>query len=49
MDRFESVSDIGKGSSDDDTHCVVHVGLPHLLLDVDRYQSVVRYWFHRFK
>ena len=41
MHRFQPIADIGKGTPDDDAHCVVHVGLTHLVLDVDGYSVVL--------
>ena len=35
MHGLEAVAHVGQGAADDDAHRVVHVGLPHFLLDVD--------------
>jgi hypothetical protein len=35
MDGFEAIARIGKSSADDDAHGVVHIGLLHLIFDVD--------------
>ena len=47
VDRLQSVTDIGQGATNNHTHGVVHIGLPHLLLDIDRGKGVgVRIVFH---
>ena len=47
MDRLQPVTDIGQRSTNNHTHGVVHIGLPHLLLDIDRGKEVgVRIVFH---
>ena len=35
VDRLEAVAHVGQGAADDDAHGVVHVGLAHLVFDVD--------------
>ena len=39
MHGLEAVAHVRQGAADDDAHRVVHVGLPHFLLDVDRRQG----------
>ena len=36
VDRLETIPDVGNGPADDDAHRIVHVGLLHLVFDVDR-------------
>ena len=36
VDRLQAVPDVGDGPADDDAHGVVHVGLLHLVFDIDR-------------
>src|SRR4030042_289594 len=36
MESLQSVPDIGDGPADNDAHRVVHVGLLHLVFDIDR-------------
>ena len=35
MNGFKTIPHIGKGSTDDDAHGIVHVGLFHLVFDID--------------
>ena len=42
VNRLQTVSNIGKSAADDHRHRVVHVGLFHLVFDVDR-QPFSRY------
>jgi hypothetical protein len=39
---LEAVADVGQSAPDDDGHCVVHVGLAHLVRDVDGRIAIVR-------
>jgi len=36
MNRLQPVSDVRERPADDDAHGVVHVGLLHLVFDIDR-------------
>jgi hypothetical protein len=36
MNGFKTIPHIGEGPTDNDAHGVVHIGLFHLIFDVDR-------------
>jgi hypothetical protein len=36
MNGFEAVSHVRQGPADDDAHGIVHIGLFHLIFDIDR-------------
>jgi hypothetical protein len=46
VDRLEAVPDVRNGTPDDDAHGVVHVGLLHLVFDIDGKALLQERLFH---
>ena len=46
VDGLQAVPDVGNGPADDDAHGIVHVGLLHLIFDIDR-DRLFKQLFHQ--